>query len=73
MPMSQSAYDSIFGKAWHVKGDEIAKRLVYITNAGTPAAVLVPEFIGQWCFDTAGAHFYLATGLTNADWKLVTI
>jgi hypothetical protein len=72
MPMSQAEYDSIFGSAWHPQGAAIAKRLVYIERAGTPASQIVPEFIGQWCYDTTDDDFYLATGLANTDWKQIT-
>ena len=72
MFMSQSEYDDTFGSAWHVKGDEIAKFMVYTTYAGSPASNLVPTHIGQSCFDTTNEDFYLATGLANTDWKQVT-
>jgi len=69
---SQAQYDAAFGSAWHVKGAEVAKLLVYVTYAGTPASNLTPAFIGQSCFDTTNEDFYLATGLTTSDWKQVT-
>ncbi|RWO22807.1 hypothetical protein [Mesorhizobium sp.] len=47
--------------------------LVYSTSAASPVGVTTPSAIGLWHFDTAAAHFYMSTGLTNADWKLVTI
>lgn len=72
MPMSQSEYDAIFGSAWHPQGAAIAKRLVYVEYSGVPTSNVTPEFVGQWCLDTANGDFYLATGVSNSDWKKIT-
>lgn len=69
---SQAIYDTTFGSAWHVKGAEIAKLLVYVTYAGDPSSNLTPAFIGQSCFDTTNSVFYHACGLTATDWKKST-
>lgn len=72
MPMSESAYDAVYGSADHVNGAAIKDRMTYSTSAASPSGVITPTFIGKWHFDTAAAHFYISTGLTNADWKQVT-
>lgn len=69
MPMSSADYDAVFGSAWHVNGDQVKKRLIYATYAGTPGGNVTPEFIGQWLLDTSNSDFYMAVGLTNTDWK----
>ena len=40
--------------------------------AGNPTNNVTPQFIGKNCFDTANQAFYVATGLTSADWKKLT-
>jgi hypothetical protein len=42
----------------------------YVSNAGTPVAVVTPEAIGQRLFDSTNLVFYRATGLTSSDWAL---
>jgi hypothetical protein len=42
------------------------------TNAGTPNAVLTPQYKGERVFDTTGKVAYVAIGLTNADWQAQT-
>lgn len=71
MPMSQADYEATFGRAWHA-GADVPSRMIYVTNGASPAGVLVPAFIGQFCFDTANEDFYMATGTANTDWKQVT-
>lgn len=44
----------------------------YRTNAGTPVAALVPRWIGQMAYDSTNKEFYIATGLTAADWQIIT-
>ncbi|MES0207921.1 hypothetical protein NKJ93_02325 [Mesorhizobium sp. M0028] len=70
--MSESAYDAVFGSAWHVDGKDIKDNMSYSTSAASPVGVVTPTFIGKWHFDTAGQDFYMSTGLTNTDWTLVT-
>lgn len=72
MSMSRDQFDKTFGLSWHSNGAEIAKRLCFVESAGNPTTNLTPDFIGQECFDTANAAFYVATGLTSADWKKLT-
>jgi hypothetical protein len=48
--------------------DDLADAIGYVTNAGTPAGSLVPDFVGQLCLDTTNNTFYRAKGVTNADW-----
>lgn len=38
------------------------------TGTATPVSSIVPVAIGQEFYDTVGAKFYKAFGLTNADW-----
>lgn len=42
------------------------------TYAGNPTSNVVPNFIGEDLLDTSGTNWYKATGLTNADWKVIT-
>jgi len=50
----------------------MTERLSYHTNAGTPAAVVVPRFIGDRCLDITNSDWYVAHGTTNSDWKVTT-
>lgn len=50
---------------------DLANLLGYITNAGVPAGI-VPEFIGQKCFDTVNEEFYFAYGLLAGNWRTQT-
>jgi len=65
---SSSLYRSVFGSGWHPGGRKIEKLLTYATYAGDPTNNVVPDHIGQQCFDTANSVFYIATGTTSADW-----
>jgi len=38
------------------------------TVAGTPNAVLVPNFVGEIVWDTTGKLRWRSVGMTNADW-----
>lgn len=71
MTMSSKEYDATFGSAWHV-GKNVKNRMTYIENAGSPSGSIVPDFVGQECFDTTNDDFYRATGTTNTDWKQIT-
>jgi hypothetical protein len=44
----------------------------YRTRAGSPAGVTTPNFIGEEFLDTTGSNWYKSTGLTSADWKIIT-
>lgn len=46
--------------------------VTYRSGSGAPSGVVTPAFLGQEYFDTGGAHWYKATGLTNTDWKQIT-
>lgn len=70
--MSAAEFDRVFGTAWHTSGEAIKKRLTFVEYAGDPTATVVPDFVGQFCLDTANSAFYQATGLTAADWKKTT-
>jgi hypothetical protein len=72
MPHSQQKHKEAYGNAWHTGGEKIMELQVYVTYAGSPATVVVPAHIGQWCFDTVNDDFYLATGILAANWKQVT-
>ncbi len=72
MSFSLAAYKAAYGDAWHPKGNEIARLLTHVEYAGDPTNNVVPDFIGQFCFDTANAAFYQATSLVAAGWKKTT-
>jgi hypothetical protein len=44
----------------------------YRTRAGSPAGVTTPNFVGEEFLDTTGSDWYKSTGLTSADWKIIT-
>ena len=39
-----------------------------LIGSGSPVGVETPDYAGQYYFDTANATFWVATGLTSADW-----
>lgn len=70
MPFSAATYDQFIAPDVH--GNAKRRLLTYITNAGTPVSAVVPQFIGQFCLNTTGSQFFIAVGLTSADWKAIT-
>ena len=40
----------------------------YVEYAGSPVSNLVPQSIGQVCFDTTNLDWYKATGVTDTSW-----
>lgn len=40
----------------------------YAEYAGSPVSNLIPQSIGQRCFDTSNLDWYVATGVTSANW-----
>lgn len=72
MSFSQQKFNEVFGPAEFVKGNEAARLMVYVTYAGDPTTNVVPAHIGQMCFDTANAAFYISTSLLAAGWKKLT-
>ena len=50
----------------------LAERAEIITSDGSPAASIVPRWIGDECFDVTNNEWYRSTGLTSSDWKKVT-
>jgi len=55
-----------------IGADDLASAIGYVENAGDPTGSVVPEFIGQECFDTQNSAWYKAHGVTDADWKKLT-
>lgn len=39
------------------------------SNAGTPNAVLTPQYAGEIVWDTTNKVRWIAVALTNADWR----
>lgn len=39
-----------------------------LSGSGSPVGVVTPSVVGQTYFDTAGPGFWVATGLTSANW-----
>lgn len=70
--ISREEFDRVFGTAWHVNGKEIRDRLGYAKHAGPPTSTITPAFIGEVVFDTVNEDFFVATGLTDTDWKQLT-
>lgn len=70
--MSEAEFERVFGLSWHANATDIMKRICFTEYAGNPTGNVVPLFVGKTCFDTANAAFYVATGLTSADWKKTT-
>lgn len=46
----------------------------FVSNSGTPVGVLTPTYVGQLARNTSATpdDFYIAVGLTNADWEQIT-
>lgn len=64
-PVLQAALDVILGTAWHQAHGKMGAR----TFAGDPTGQIVPDFVGQFCVDTTGAHLYWASSAVAAGWK----
>lgn len=47
-------------------------KCTFQSGAGSPVGVAVPKFIGQLYHDTVADTYYRSTGLTNADWTLIS-
>jgi hypothetical protein len=58
----------LFGSAWHVKGDDIAKRLAHVEGTASPIGSVTPDFIGQQYIDTTNKAVFTSTGTTNTSW-----
>lgn len=53
---------------------EVTERNIgYRTNNGVPVGTVVPRYIGEELLDTANKVWYKSVGMSNADWKQVTI
>ena len=52
---------------------DLALAVGYAEYAGTPVGNVVPNFIGEKCFDTTNKDFYIAIALTNADWAVMAL
>lgn len=48
----------------------VAVALGYIEYAGDPTNNVTPNHIGQWCFDTSNADWYIASTAAAAGWKI---
>jgi len=48
-----------------------ARLLGYTTYAGDPTNNLTPEYIGQFCYDTSGTAFYIATTAAASGWAVI--
>lgn len=44
----------------------------YLEYTGSPINNIVPKRIGVTLFDTINKNWYISTGTTNQDWKLIT-
>lgn len=73
MSCSPAVFSQKIGGGSSVDREGYEQLITHVESAGSPVGALVPEFIGQECFDTTGGHFYKATGLTAADWKQTTV
>lgn len=52
--------------------DELADAVGYRENAGAPTAV-VPNFIGEWLFDTTNGIWYRAYGTSTGNWAAMGV
>lgn len=43
-----------------------------LSGAGDPTGVTTPEFVGQLYHDTGADTYYRSTGLTSADWTVIS-
>jgi len=44
----------------------------YRSSAGSPVGVVTPTYVGEDILDTVNSDWYKSTGLTTADWKVLT-
>jgi hypothetical protein len=66
--LSRTLFDKKFPTA-DITFPLMRKYFAYVENAGTPVAALVPEYVGQLCFDTTNKVWYRATdNALNTDW-----
>ncbi len=42
------------------------------SGAGSPVGTTTPDFVGQLFYDTSANAYYRSTGLTSADWVLIS-
>ena len=66
--MTEREFDLIFPPM--MNGAEIKKRLTRQEYAGAPTSNVTPRHVGDVCLDTANNDWYIAHGLTSADWKI---
>lgn len=65
LPVSAAVLAQIMGTAWH----ESAGKLAALEYAGDPTNNVTPQYPGQFCIDTSGAHLYWASTAANSGWK----
>lgn len=61
----QKDVNAVLGTAWH----EAAAKTGAKEYAGDPTNNVTPDFLGQFCIDTSGAHLYWASTAAAAGWK----
>jgi hypothetical protein len=64
-PIREGDAAGVLGTAWHPNH----KILCAKEFAGDPTNNVTPDFRGQPCVDTSGAHLYWASTAAAAGWK----
>lgn len=70
MPMSEAHFKATFGTAF-IPNNAAMKAMIYTTYAGDPTNNVTPDFIGQFCYDTANEVFYIAATAAAAGWAAI--
>lgn len=68
----ETALRKALGTAFTVNQVAALRLLVPIQNAGDPTSAITPDFIGQFCIDTAGPKLYVATTAASSGWVAQT-
>lgn len=55
-----------------VHRDSLALLIGHAQYAGDPTNNLTPQFIGEYCMDTANAALYWASTAASSGWKKLT-
>lgn len=63
------AFKNAFFPPTGIRYEKAQSFLVHAEYAGDPTNNLTPDFQGQFCRDTSGAHLYWASTEASSGWK----
>lgn len=61
-----------FGGAFTANQVRALRLLVCIQNVGDPTNAITPDYLGQFCLDTAAPKLYVATTAASSGWQAQT-